>query len=148
MTENRQTTRDRISEFRPSKTLWFWSSAAVFIATLVVGFGFGGWVTGSTAQRMADASVKDARAQLVAGICVDRYIRGEELASRMTKFKEANSWDQRKLIEAGKWAEVPGVKDTVANAARLCAEQLAEIDVPAAPAADTTIDEEADKVAG
>ena len=40
----------RWEKYSPSKTLLFWACALCIVATMVVGFGWGGWVTGSTAR--------------------------------------------------------------------------------------------------
>ena len=43
----------RWEAYRPTKGVWFWSSAGCIVATIVVGFVWGGWVMGGTATRMA-----------------------------------------------------------------------------------------------
>ena len=54
----------RWKEYRPSKRVWFWSCAGCVVATLLMGFGWGGWVTGGTAAQMAADAAAGARAQL------------------------------------------------------------------------------------
>ena len=43
---NNQTVGRRWESYRPSKGIWFWSCVACVAATIVIGFGWGGWVTG------------------------------------------------------------------------------------------------------
>lgn len=124
-------------EFRPSKTMWFWSSVGVVLATIFVGFGWGGWVTGGNAQQMADEAADEARAQLVADVCVERYVSSEGFAERLVKLKEASSWDREEMIEKGEWMKLPGIEDPSATAADLCAEELAGMKVPEQPTAET-----------
>lgn len=51
MGQNAQNTRfgQRLREARPAKTILFWSWVAAAVATMIVGFTWGGWVMGSTA---------------------------------------------------------------------------------------------------
>ncbi len=137
--DNRENFTQRWNEFRPTKTLWFWSAAGVAVATMVVGFTVGGWVTGGTAQEMAENSADGARAQLVAGVCVERFVSSDQFASDLATLKEASSWDRDNLIEDGQWTMMAGLDEPVADAADLCAERLSAMEVPeVAPVADTT----------
>lgn len=124
-------------EFRPSKTMWFWSSVGVVLATIFVGFGWGGWVTGGKAQQMAEEAAEKARAQLVADVCVERYVSSEGFAGRLAKLKEGNSWDREEMIEKGGWTKLPGIEDPIGEAADLCGNELAGMKVPEQPAAET-----------
>ena len=44
----------RWSEARPTKTVAFWSCVASVVLTMIVGFSWGGWVTGGTARTTAE----------------------------------------------------------------------------------------------
>ncbi len=50
--------------YRPSKGVWLWSCAGCIVATMVIGFTWGGWVTGGTATKMAADAAAGASAQL------------------------------------------------------------------------------------
>ena len=41
----------RWSDARPTKTVTFWCCVASAVLTMIIGFGWGGWVTGGTAGR-------------------------------------------------------------------------------------------------
>ena len=60
----------RWTQSRPTKTFVFWSSVAVVIATVTIGFTWGGWVTSSTAQTTAKAMAEDAVVHRLTPICV------------------------------------------------------------------------------
>jgi hypothetical protein len=121
---------ERWNEFRPTKALWFWSSAGVAAATMVIGFTVGGWVTGGTAQEMAEAAAEKARAELVASVCVERFVSSADFAEQLAALKEANSWDRDEFILEGDWTALVGVEDAVSGAADLCAQRLAEMQAP------------------
>ena len=52
---NKLSVGQRWTAYRPSKAVWFWSCVGCVVATLIVGFTWGGWVTGSTARQNVDA---------------------------------------------------------------------------------------------
>ncbi len=73
---------NRWANYRPSKGVWFWSSVGCVVATMVIGFGWGGWVTGGSAARMASDAASGSRAQLAAASCVVRFNSGPEAIER------------------------------------------------------------------
>lgn len=117
-------------QFRPSKTMWFWSSVVVVFATIFMGFGWGGWITGGKARHMADEAADKARAQLVADVCVERYVNSGGFAGRLAKLKEGNAWDRQEMIEKGDWLELPGIENPSDNAADLCVNELVSMEMP------------------
>lgn len=123
-------------DYRPSKIVWFWSSISVVILTMIVGFGWSGWVTAGTAQAMAEEAADRARARLVANVCVQRYISADRFASRFIELKNAVTFKREDLIQDGGWTTLPGVDEPVPGAARLCANELARMNVPNIPVAE------------
>ena len=47
--------RQRWDDLQPSKTMLVWSCIGSVVVALVVGFTWGGWVTGGTARGMAES---------------------------------------------------------------------------------------------
>lgn len=115
---------DRWSDFKPSKTMWFWSMAGAAVATIVVGFTVGGWTTGGSAQEMAEDSARDARAQLASALCVEKFVASASAASTLAELKEASGYQQDDFIEDGGWVTLAGLEEPVPGAADLCAEEL------------------------
>src|SRR5687767_5998249 len=68
----------RWNHARPTKTIVFWSMAGAIILTMIVGFNWGGWVTGGTAQKMADVMAKNAVIQRLVPMCVDQFNQDAE----------------------------------------------------------------------
>lgn len=137
-----QTISQRWENFRPSKTLWFWSVAGAAIVTMIVGFTAGGWTTGGTAATMATTAVRDARAQLVANICVENFVTGPDASQKLVELKEISSYKRDNFLKDGGWLTLAGMQKDAPGAADLCAKQLAAMDtLPDRPAdilADTT----------
>ena len=129
---NNRSLGTRWEEYRPSKKMWFWSCAACVIATVVIGFNWGGWVTGGTATQMATGAARDARAQLAAAACVSRFENSPDAVAQLAALKKAYSYERSNLIEEKGWATMPGSKQPVSGAALICAEKIVEAGLPAA----------------
>ena len=125
----------RFEEYRPSKTVLFWSCAACVVLTMVVGFTWGGWVTGGTAQDMVEEATETTTEQLAAALCVDRFMSAQDVGVQLASLQEiTSSYRQSEFIEDGGWATLPGAEEANAEGADLCAERLAEMEAPAAEA--------------
>jgi hypothetical protein len=98
--------------------------AAGAIATLVVGFYWGGWVTGGTAKGMVQKSAETAVVSALAPICVDQFQHQANAIANLTELKKINSWQQGSFIEKGGWATMPGATSPDSAVARACAEKL------------------------
>lgn len=118
------------STYRPTKVTWFWSCVACVVATIVVGFFWGGWVTGATAdQRVAEAR-EVGRAELAATICVARYVDAPDAAIQLAALKDESSWSRDGIISDAGWTTPVGFNEPVDGAADLCAERLVEMQLP------------------
>lgn len=129
---DRKSLGDRWMEVQPSKTMAFWSCAAVAVATMAIGFGAGGWVTGGTAAEMVQDASEKARTELVASACVERFTSSTSFATELASLKEESSWKQGDLVADGGWATLAGMKEPLDDAARLCANKLVAMDAPVA----------------
>ena len=122
----------RWEAYRPSKGMWFWSCVACVAATMVIGFSWGGWVTGGTATRMATDAAYGARAQLAAAACISRFENSPDVAAQFAALKKAYSFERSDLLEKNGWVTMPGSKQPVAGAALICAEKIVDAGLPAA----------------
>jgi hypothetical protein len=124
--QNPKNLMKRFEDFQASKTMLFWAMVAAAIITMTIGFGWGGWVTGGTADQMATKAAASARAELAANICVDRFAKGPDATAKLVSLKATDSWKRRQVLEEGGWVTLPGTDKPVAEAAELCAERLVE----------------------
>jgi hypothetical protein len=60
---------ERWNKIRPTKTVVFGIVVVAMVLTMIVGFNWGGWVTGSTAQKMTN----DTITQRLSLICVGQF---------------------------------------------------------------------------
>jgi hypothetical protein len=137
----------RIRDYQASKTVLFWACAGSAVAAVVVGFAWGGWVTGGSAREMAENSAAQARQELAAVVCVDRFMAAPDAGVQLTALKEnTSSYAQGKFLQDGGWATIMPASDTAdrkassaasadeRKTAGLCAEELAKREAPPPPA--------------
>jgi hypothetical protein len=131
----KRTLSQRFDDYQASKTVLFWACAGSVIAATIVGFSWGGWTTGGSAQEMAEDSAAQARQELAAVVCVDRFMAAPDAGVQLTSLQEMTSpRAQGKFVEDGGWAMiVPASSPTDyeartdhREAAGLCAEELAK----------------------
>src|SRR5271169_4630305 len=96
-------------------------TAVGVLATLVIGFGWGGWMLGSTAKTLADSTANSAVVAAIAPICVDQFQRSAAAANNLTELKKANVWEQATYVEKGGWAMMPGSKAVDSGVPQACA---------------------------
>lgn len=114
------------SEYRPSKAVWFWSCVGCVVATIAVGFTWGGWVTSGAAANRAEG----ARAELAATVCVARFISAPDARAQLAALQAESRWRRDDLILDGGWATPPGLGEPIGGTADLCAAQLATMELP------------------
>jgi hypothetical protein len=124
----------RYEDYKPTKTMLFWFGAVCAIATMIVGFSWGGWVTGGTAAAQATTAADGARANLAAAYCVTEFKRDPAEATQLVSLNKIDHWDRASFITKGGWTTLPGTKDPVSGAAELCSQQLADLSAPTAAA--------------
>lgn len=95
------------------------------VALAIVGFSWGGWVTGGSAQKMASA---EARAEVVAAlapICVEQSRRDPNLRITLASLMEASSYKRGEMLMDTGWATMPGATEADRNVAKACMDALA-----------------------
>jgi hypothetical protein len=130
-----QTLSQRFQQYRASKAVLFWACAGSVIVATIVGFSWGGWVTGGSAAKMAEKSAAQARQELAAVVCVDRFMAAPDAGDKLTALKAITTPSaQGKFVEDGGWAIiVPASSPTdykarsdQREAAGVCAAELAK----------------------
>ena len=115
----------RWEAYHPTKGVWFWSCAGCVAATIVVGFMWGGWVTGGTAAKDSVAASHTAVVAALAPICVERFRSQPDAVVKSDALLKINTWERSSLIEKSGFATMPGSKMADSDVARACAEILA-----------------------
>src|SRR3569623_1392988 len=131
---------EKVVAYRPTKTIWFWSTAAMMVLTIILGFTWGGWVTPGSAAAKAKDAANDATVELAASICAYRFLHANDAGAQLAALKKESSYNRSSVIEKGGWVTFAGAKEPIDDAAGLCADRLmkAEVQAQATPAAAAT----------
>jgi len=95
------------------------------VAIAVIGFTWGGWVTGASARQMAQNQSKTDMVAALSLICIDQSTRDPLLAERLAELKAASVYSRGDLVVKAGWATMPGMTEANAQVAKACATQLA-----------------------
>ena len=102
-----------------------WGAAAGAIALAIVGFSWGGWVTGGSAETLAKSRAATAVVAALTPICVEKFRQAADASANLVEMKKATyAWDQSKYVEKGGWATMPGSTEPNSAVAKACAESL------------------------
>lgn len=101
------------------------------IATVVIGFYWGGWVTQRSAEEMARSRAETVLVTALVPICIDKF-RSSATAAHTAELKDARAFMQGGFIARGGWATTLGSDAPNAGGSRCvcgradrCAEQVA-----------------------
>ncbi|CDN49124.1 hypothetical protein [Neorhizobium galegae] len=115
----------RFDGYQPSKTVLVWACFITVIATIVVGFNWGGWVTGGSSRASAVTAGDMARGELASAICVQRFNAAPDAAAKRAELKAIpDSYRKRQFVEAGGWAAMPGQISADSRVAESCSTAL------------------------
>jgi hypothetical protein len=107
---------------------WFkqcaWSFVIGSLVTMIVGFGWGGWMTGSGADRRAMERSQAAVTAALVPVCVEKSKADPGSAKKLGALKALTSaFDQRDAVLKDGWATI-GVGEGNRDVAELCVTQL------------------------
>ena len=75
--------------------------AAGAVATVVVGFGWGGWSLGSTADKMASEQSERAVVAALAPVCADKFRALPDAAAKTVALSKEDSWKRSGGVPQG-----------------------------------------------
>lgn len=108
------------------------------VATLIVGFTWGGWVTGGTATKMTSEAVEATQVTLYSPVCVERYM-AKATPEQRAAFAKENDWNRDVVIEKTGFATPPGSSSPNDAVADKCAATLSKLLKAAADTGDKQI---------
>jgi hypothetical protein len=102
------------------------------VASMVVGFSWGGWMTGGTAIKLADERANNAVLAALTPICVEKFLQNSDAKANLAVLQKISSnWEQGDYLQKGGWATRPGATSSDYQLARACAEKLVRIKIAA-----------------
>jgi hypothetical protein len=116
---------EKLREARPTKKIAAALMVATAVLTMIVGFNWGGWVTGGTAQQRVDTGAQDAVALRLVPICVAQFNSDPQQASKLVELKAiTSSWERPDYVKKQGWATMPGEKTPDKDVASACTKLL------------------------
>ena len=112
------------SDARPTKTAVFWSWIASIVLTMIIGFAWGGWVTGGTAQSLAEKMAEDAVVKRLAPMCVVQFKQAPGKDQKLKELEKTDTWQRSEYVEKQGWATMPGEEKPDSKVASECARLL------------------------
>ena len=95
------------------------------VATIVIGFNWGGWTLGSTAEKLVKEAEQSAVVRVLAPICVDKFQHAADAGTNLEALKKADSWKRDEIIEKAGWTKFPG-SEPDRKVAEACANLLSQ----------------------
>ena len=83
-------------------------TAAGAVATIVIGFYWGGWTLGSTAVKQVKNAEQASIVRVLAPICADKFQRSADVSTNLQALNKADSWKRDEIIEKAGWTTFPG----------------------------------------
>jgi hypothetical protein len=116
---------EKLREARPTKKIVFGLMVATAVLTMIVGFNYGGWVTGGASQERVTTGAQDAVALRLVPICVAQFNLDPQNAPKLIELKAiTSSWERPDYVKKQGWATMPGEKTPDNNVADACAKLL------------------------
>jgi len=99
---------------------------------MVIGFSWGGWMTGGTADKIAAERADTAVVAALIPICVEKFLQNSDAKANLAVLQKiSSSWEQGDYLQKGGWATRPGATSSDYQLARACAEKLVQIKIAA-----------------
>jgi hypothetical protein len=114
-------------KIHPSLKPALWGAAGGAAALAIIGFSWGGWVTGGSAERSADNRASSAVVMALAPICLEQFQRAPNSVMQLAELKKIASYDQTSFVEKAGWATMPGSTSPGSGVAKACAGLIANL---------------------
>ncbi len=97
-----------------------WGIICGAIISMIIGFGWGGWSTAATTQKISEEAVLASQA----AICVAQFMKEPNHEEKLKELGEVSSYQRADFIEKGGWDKMPGQEKADSGVSRACADGL------------------------
>jgi pimeloyl-ACP methyl ester carboxylesterase len=94
------------------------------VAAMVVGFSWGGWMTGGGANELAADRAHDEVIAALVPVCLQISQDDPDRVAKLATITEATTYQRRDAVMAAGWATVPGAEAADRDLAQACIEVL------------------------
>ena len=95
-----------------------WGLICGAIISMIIGFGWGGWSTAATTQKMSEEAVMASQA----AICVAQFTKDPNYEGKLKELEGINQYQRSGFIEKGGWDKMPGQEKAGWGVSRACAD--------------------------
>jgi hypothetical protein len=97
-----------------------WSLFIGAVVAMIIGFGWGGWTTAATTQKISDEAVLASQA----AICVAQFVKQPNHEEKLKELEKVSNWDRNSYVEKGGWDKMPGQEKADYGVSRACVDGL------------------------
>ena len=97
-----------------------WSLIVGAVVAMIIGFGWGGWSTAATTQKISEEAVMASQA----AICVAQFIKEPNHEEKLKELGELDSWKRAEFVEKKGWDKMPGQEKAGYGVSRACVDGL------------------------
>lgn len=97
-------------------------AGAAFVA--IVGFSWGGWMTGGSATKMASDMAEEEVVAALVPFCVDKSRTDSQRVAKLATIRDASTYKRRDAVMATGWATLPGADGPDRDVAQACLKGL------------------------
>ena len=119
--------KGEVMKIHPSVNPALWGATAGAVALAIIGFSWGGWVTGGSAQRSAESRASSSVVAALAPICLTQFQQKSDSVMQLAALKKVPSYEQSSFVEKAGWATMPGSTEPTAGVAKACATLIANL---------------------
>src|SRR3974377_1783158 len=80
------------------------------IATIIIGFSWGGWMVGSTAKKLAGEETRSAIGGIAAPACAEHFVNKAN-DEKWAEYQKVDTWRRDTYIKDGGYAMMAGLED-------------------------------------
>ena len=100
-----------------------WGLIVGGIISMIIGFGWGGWTTATTTQKMSAEAVLASQS----AICVAQFVKQPNHEEKLKELEKSSSWNRYQFIEKGGWDKMPGQEQADYGVSRACVDGLEQL---------------------
>ncbi len=97
-----------------------WGLICGAVIAMIIGFGWGGWSSKGTTQKMSDEAVLASQA----AICVAQFMKAPNHEEKLKEFGEIMDYNRPEFIQKGGWDKMPGQEKADPSVAGACCKGL------------------------
>jgi hypothetical protein len=104
-----------------------WGAIGGVIGSVVLGFGWAGWKTSTTAELIAKTRSEAAVVSALAPICASQFQQVPDAAAQQATLASKSSWEQAQFVETSAWARMPGTTQVAEGVAKACLDLIVKL---------------------